>query len=92
MALDNKTLKQNLTNVQKEIVELTKTYNKKQEEFQKTHSNSNPTLKKSFKIDISFTLVERESVFLLIIDSEFPIEMAIFHCSETQLFRAVVPR
>ena len=85
LAIDNKTLKQNLTNVQKEIVELTKTYNKKQEEFQKSHANSNPTLKNSFKIDISFTLVESESVFLLIIDSEFPIEMAIFHCTETQL-------
>ena len=58
---------------------------KKQEEFQKSHINSNPTLKNSFKIDISFTLVESESVFLLIIDSEFPIEMAIFHCTETQL-------
>jgi hypothetical protein len=85
LTIDNKTLKQNLTNVQKEIVELTKTFNKKQEEFQKSHINSNPTLKNSFKIDISFTLVESESVFLLIIDSEFPIEMVIFHCSETQL-------
>jgi hypothetical protein len=66
LTIDNKTLKQNLTNVQKEIVELTKTFNKKQEEFQKSHINSNPTLKNSFKIDISFTLVESESVFLLI--------------------------
>ena len=84
--IDKKTLAKGLIEEAKEVENLEKTYNKKREEFEKKQQAINNSISKnSYKVELKFTLNQKESVFVLILDSEFPIEIALVHCSQTRL-------
>lgn len=85
--IDRKTLGRNLYEIEREVDALKQTYSQKQEELEKLQLNKEylPTSKNSYKLDVKFTLNQKESVFALIIDSEFPLEMVVLHCAKAKL-------
>ena len=84
--IDKKNLKKSLYEISCEVDSLKETYNRKLEDFEKNQNEPyNQISKNSYKIDVKFTLDQRESVFQLIIDSEFPMEMVLLHCSKANL-------
>lgn len=84
--LDKKNLNKIMAETEKEVQALNNLLAKNKEEYEKPqNSNYNPTSKNSFKLNIRFTLIPRESVFQLLLDSEFPIEMVLLHCTRARL-------
>ena len=84
--IDARTLSKNIAQEEREIEELKLRLIKKKEEFEKIKTKQvNNIVKNNFKIDYKFTLLQKESVFLLTIDSEFPMEFIILHCTWAKL-------
>ena len=84
--IDSKTLKKNIAIEEREVEELKLRLSKRKEEFEKMKSKQvNNITKNNFKIEHKFTLLEKENVFLLTIDSEFPMELVVVHCTLAKL-------
>jgi len=76
--VDKKTFLKNFAELSNEVETLKSLITKKNEEYDKQINQSyNPINKNPFKINHKFILLNEESNFLFIIDSEFPIEMII---------------
>ena len=84
-SIDAKTLKKKIESERITIENLTKKLNDKKTEFEKKSKTSDQLAKNNFKIDYKFSLIYKESVFQLIVDSEFPMEMVILFCPKTKL-------
>ena len=84
--IDSKTLKKNILVEEKEVEDLKLRLMKRKEEFEKMKTKQvNNIVKNNFKLEYKFTLLEKESVFLLTIDSEFPMELVVLHCTLAKL-------
>lgn len=84
--LDKKNLYKIMSDTEKEVQALTNLLNKNKEEYEKPQNTTSlPTSKNSFKLNIRFTLIPKESVFQLLLDSEFPIEIVLLHCTKAKL-------
>ena len=84
--IDSKTLKKNILIEEEKVEELRQRLSNKKEEFEKMKAKQvNNIVKNNFKIEYKFTLLEKESVFLLTIDSEFPMELVVLHCTLAKL-------
>ena len=83
--IDAKKLKKKIEEERNTIENLTKKLNDKKAEFEKKTKSSDLLVKNNFKINHKFSLISKQSVFQLTVDSEFPMEMAILFCPKTKL-------
>lgn len=84
-SIDAKSLKKKIEQEKATIENLSKKLSAKQTEFEKSSKASNELTKNNFKINYKFSLIFKKSVFQLILDSEFPMEMVILYCAKTKL-------
>ena len=84
-SIDAKTLKKKIESEKITIQNLTRKLNDKKTDFEKKTKSSDLLAKNNFKINYKFSLIYRKSVFQLIVDSEFPMEMAILYCPKSKL-------
>ena len=84
-SIDAKTLKKKIEAEKNTIANLTKKLNDKKAEFEKKSKISDQLAKNNFKVNYNFSLLFKQSVFQLHVDSEFPMEMVILFCPQTKL-------
>ena len=84
-SIDAKTLKKKIEAERITIENLKRKLNEKQTEFEKKSKSSELLAKNNFKVNYKFSLIYKESVFQLIVDSEFPMEMVVLFCPKTKL-------
>ena len=84
-SIDAKSLKKKIEAEKNTIANLTKKLNDKKAEFEKKSKISDQLVKNNFKINYKFSLIFKQSVFQLTVDSEFPMEMVILFCPKTKL-------
>ena len=84
-SIDAKKLKKNIESTKLSIETLTNKLNNKKIEFEKNSKSADLLVKNSYKMNYKFTLLYKRGLFQLIVDSEFPMEMAILYCPKTKL-------
>ena len=84
-SIDAKTLKKKIEAERASIENLTKKLEMKKQEFEKKTKSADALVKNNFKINYKFSLLFKESLFQLTVDSEFPMEMVILYCPKTKL-------
>ena len=84
-SIDAKALRKKIDAEKKTIENLKAKLERKKEEFEKKTKSSDLLVKNNFKISYKFSLIFKESVFQLTLDSEFPMEMVILFCAKTKL-------
>ena len=84
-SIDAKTLRKKIESERITIENLTKKLNDKKAEFEKKTKTSDLLVKNNFKINYKFSLIFKQSVFQLTVDSEFPMEMVLLFCPKTKL-------
>ena len=84
-AIDSKSLKKKIEVERDTIKNLSKKLNDRKIEFEKKSKVSDILTKNIYKINHKFSLLFKQSVFQLIVDSEFPMEMVVLFCPKTKL-------
>ena len=83
--IDLKTLKLNIEREKNSIERLTEKLNLKKEEFDTKSKEVSNIVKNNFKINYKFSLIFKQSLFQLSLDSEFPMEMVLICCPKTKI-------
>ena len=84
-SIDSKTLRKKIEQERTAIENLTRKLENKKAEFEKKTKTTDLLSKNLFKINHKFSLLYKESLFQLIVDSEFPMEMVILFCPKSKL-------
>ena len=86
ISVDKKNIGKMIYELQREVDTLKDTYIKKLEAYNKVQNTVDKDFtKNSYKIEVKFTLNQNESIFALIVDSEFPLELIMIHCQHTKI-------
>ena len=83
--IDAKALRANIEKERNDIVRLTEKLNLKKEEFSKKEKSIETVAKNNFKINYKFSLIFKQSLFQLSLDSEFPMELVLISCPKTKI-------
>jgi len=83
--IDSKTLRANIEKEKADIERLTEKLRLKKDEFNKKNKSVDTVAKNNFKINHKFSLIYKQSLFQLSLDSEFPMEMVIISCPKTKI-------
>ena len=83
--IDLKTLKTNIEKEKASIQRLKEKLNLKKEEFNIKSKEVANIVKNNFKITYKFSLIFKQSLFQLSLDSEFPMEMVLICCPKTKI-------
>ena len=83
--IDYKTLKKKIEEEKFLIQKYTQNLRMKKEVFDKKQKLDNALIKNNFKVTYNFSLLLKLSLFQLVIDSEFPMEMVLISCPKTKL-------
>ena len=83
-SIDAKSLMKKIEAERNTIENLTKKLNDKKIEFEKNSKTSELLVKNNFKVNYKFSLIFKQSVFQLTVDSEFPMEMVLLFCPKTK--------
>ena len=83
--IDAKTLKKKIQQEKASIENLSKKLETKKMDFERKTKSADLLVKNNFKVNYKFSLLFKESLFQLTVDSEFPMEMVILFCPKTKL-------
>ena len=83
--IDAKALRANIEKERSDVSKLNEKLNAKKEEFNKKIKSSDVVAKNNFKINYKFSLIFKQSLFQLSLDSEFPMEMVLISCPKTKI-------
>ena len=83
--IDARALRANIEKERADISRLTEKLNTKKEEFNKKNKTVDTVAKNNFKINYKFSLIYKQSLFQLSLDSEFPMEMVLISCPKTKI-------
>ena len=83
--IDSKTLRLNIEKEKNTIQRLKDKLNLKKEEFESKNKEVPNIVKNNFKINYKFSLIFKQSLFQLSLDSEFPMEMVLICCPKTKI-------
>ena len=78
-------MRANIEKERNDIVRLTEKLNLKKEEFSKKEKSIETVAKNNFKINYKFSLIFKQSLFQLSLDSEFPMELVLISCPKTKI-------
>ena len=84
-AIDAKSLRKKIEAERASLENLKKKLNDKIIEFEKNTKTNDKLVKNNFKLIHKFSLLFKQSLFQLIVDSEFPMEMVVLYCPKTKL-------
>ena len=83
--IDAKALRSNIEKERNDINRLNEKLNAKKEEFNKKNKTVDNVAKNNFKINYKFSLIFKQSLFQLSLDSEFPMELVLISCPKTKI-------
>ena len=83
--IDAKALRANIEKERNDIIRLKEKLKARKDDFDKKNKTIDSVAKNNFKINYKFSLIYKQSLFQLSLDSEFPMEMVIISCPKTKI-------
>ena len=83
--IDAKALRESIEKEKNDIERLKEKLKAKKDEFAKKNKSADTATKNNFKINYKFSLIFKQSLFQLSLDSEFPMEIVIISCPKTKI-------
>ena len=78
-------MRANIEKERNDIIRLKEKLKARKDDFDKKNKTIDSVAKNNFKINYKFSLIYKQSLFQLSLDSEFPMEMVIISCPKTKI-------